>query len=152
MKKADLITGIVLLTLSGYVIWESWRMPPSATFGPGSGFLPFWLGIVMAALAAMLILGAWLRKTDPQEKAPFPGGKALMRVTLVMVGLGIYIFLMEVLGFLLNTFAFVAYLMLAVERERWKLTMLVALFTTAGLYIIFQVLLGITLPKSMFGF
>jgi len=40
MKRADLITGIVLLVLSGYVIQEAWQMPPSATFAPGSGFLP----------------------------------------------------------------------------------------------------------------
>ena len=58
---------------------------------------------------------------------------------------------MEVLGFVLNTFLFVAYLMLAVERERMKLTFLVAILTTAGLYVIFQVLLGITLPRGVFG-
>jgi hypothetical protein len=58
---------------------------------------------------------------------------------------------MEVLGFVLNTFLFVSYLMLAVERERWKPAGMVAVLTTAGLYIIFQVLLGITLPKNMFG-
>jgi putative tricarboxylic transport membrane protein len=151
MKRADLITGFVLLALSGYVIWESWMMPASATFGPGSGFLPLWLGILMALLASMLIAGAWLRRPDPGEAAPFPAGKALLRVTAVMVGLGGYISLMEVLGFVVNTFLFVAYLMLAVEREKMKLTMLVAVLTTAGLYLIFQVLLGITLPKSMFG-
>ena len=151
MKRADLITGFVLLALSGYVIWESWMMPASATFGPGSGFLPLWLGILLALLSAMLIAGAWLRRPDPGAAAPFPAGKALLRVTAVMVGLGIYISLMEVLGFVLNTFLFVAYLMLAVEREKMKLTMLVAVLTTAGLYLIFQVLLGITLPKSMFG-
>jgi putative tricarboxylic transport membrane protein len=151
MKRADLITGFVLLALSGYVIWESWMMPASATFGPGSGFLPLWLGILMALLAAMLITVAWLHRPDPEEKAPFPAGKPLLRVTAVMVGLGVYISLLEVLGFVLNTFLFVAYLMLAVEREKLKLTMLVAVLTTAGLYLIFQVLLGITLPKSMFG-
>lgn len=151
MKRADMITGIVLLALSGYVIWESWMMPKSMTFGPGSGFLPFWLGILMALLAAILMAGAWFRRPDPAGKAPFPAGRALLRVTAVMVGLGVYISLMEVLGFVLNTFLFVAYLMWAVEREKAKLTVLVAVLTTAGLYIIFQVLLGITLPKSMFG-
>lgn len=151
MKRADLITGFVLLALSGYVIRESWMMPASATFGPGSGFLPLWLGILMAVLAAILIATAWLRRPDPGDKAPFPAGRALLRVTAVMVGLGVYISLMEVLGFVLNTFLFVAYLMLAVEREKMKLTMLVAVLTTAGLYLVFQVLLGITLPKSMFG-
>ncbi len=151
MKKADLITGFVLLVLSGYVIRESWMMPDSMTFGPGSGFLPLWLGILMALLSVMLMAGAWFRKSDPAGKTPFPAGKALLRVTAVMVGLGIYIFLMEVLGFVLNTFLFVSYLMLAVERERWMLAGIVAALTTVGLFIIFQVLLGITLPKNMFG-
>lgn len=151
MKKADLITGFVLLVLSGYVIQESWRMPQSATFGPGSGFLPLWLGVLMALLALILLFTAWRRPSDPNERAPFPAGKALLRVTAVMVGLGVYISLMEVLGFLLNTFLFVAYLMGAVERERLPMTALTAFLTTAGLYIIFQVLLGITLPRNMFG-
>ena len=151
MKKADLITGFVLLALSGYVVWESWMMPASATFGPGSGFLPLWLGILMAVLSVMLITGTSFRKPDPDEQAPFPVGQALTRVSAVIVGLAIYISLMEVLGFVLNTFLFVSYLMLAVEREKWKLAGVVALLTTAGLYIIFQVLLRITLPKNMFG-
>ena len=151
MKKADLITGFVLLALSGYVVWESWMMPASATFGPGSGFLPLWLGILMVVLSVILITGAWFRKPDPDEQGPFPVGQALIRVSAVIVGLAVYISLMEVLGFVLNTFLFVSYLMLVVEREKWKLAGGVALLTTAGLYIIFQVLLRITLPKNMFG-
>jgi putative tricarboxylic transport membrane protein len=151
MKKADLITGFVLLVLSGYVIWESWMMPSSATFGPGSGFLPFWLGVLMALLALILLFSAWRRPRDPKEGSPFPGGKPLLRVAAVMVGLGVYISLMEVLGFLLNTFLFVSYLLGFVERERLPMTALVAFLTTAGLYLIFQVVLGITLPRNMFG-
>lgn len=151
MKKADLITGFVLLVLSGYVIWESWMMPSSATFGPGSGFLPFWLGVLMAVLALILLFTAWRRTSDPEEGSPFPGGKPLLRVFAVMAGLGVYISLLEVLGFVLNTFLFVSYLMGAVERERLPMTALTAFLTTAGLYLIFQVLLGITLPRNMFG-
>lgn len=151
MKKADLITSFVLLVLSGYVIQEAWRMPQSATFGPGSGFLPFWLGVLMALLALILLFNAWRRPSDSKEGSPFPGVKPLLRVVAVMAGLGFYISLMEVLGFLLNTFLFVAYLMGAVERERLPMTALTAFLTTAGLYIIFQVFLGITLPRNMFG-
>ena len=52
----------------------------------------------------------------------------------------------------MNTFLFVAYLMGAVERERLSMTALNSpLLTTAGLYLIFHVLLGITLPRNMFG-
>jgi putative tricarboxylic transport membrane protein len=153
MKKADLITGVVLLVLSGYVIQEAWRMPPSATFGPGSGFLPFWIGVIMAVLAMLLLATVWTRQaTENDNISPFPGKKALLSITGVLGGLAAYIFLIEVLGFLTDTFLYVAFLLGVVERERWQLTLAVAVSTTAGLYLIFQVLLGITLPSNMFGF
>ena len=101
MKKADLITGFVLLVLSGYVIWNSWRMPSSATFGPGSGFLPFWLGVLDVGVGnayfvfKCLAPGRRIRRRDPR----FQAGSALFR-EFVMVGLAVYISLMEVLGFL----------------------------------------------------
>jgi putative tricarboxylic transport membrane protein len=80
------------------------------------------------------------------------GKKALLAITGVLGGLAAYIFLIEVLGFLVDTFLYVAFLLGVVERERWQMTVSVAFFTTFGLYLIFQVLLRIGLPKNMFGF
>ena len=153
MKKADVITSFVLLVLSGYVIRESWLMPASATFGPGPGFLPLWLGVLLAALALILLVTAWRRRvTEKDGHSPFPGGRALLSVGLVLLGLALYTVLMEWLGFLVDTFLFVAYLLGIVEKERWPMTFLTAILTTAALYVIFQLLLTITLPRNMFGF
>jgi putative tricarboxylic transport membrane protein len=153
MKKADMITGVVLLALSGFVIQETWRMPPSATFGPGPAFLPFWLGVLLAVFATILFVSSWRRPaTEKEHNAIFPGKQALLAITLVMVGLGIYIFLIEVLGYLADTFLFIVFLMKAVEREKWPLTLMIAVGTTAVLFITFQFLLQITLPSNMFGF
>jgi putative tricarboxylic transport membrane protein len=153
MKKADMITGIVLLAFSGYVIQESWRMPPSATFGPGPAFLPFWLGIVLAVFAGILFVTTLGRRATEKDSEPiFPGKHALLAITLVMVGLAGYILLIEVLGYLMDTFLFIAFLMKAVEHEKWPLTLMVALSTTVVLFLTFQVLLQITLPSNMFGF
>jgi putative tricarboxylic transport membrane protein len=153
MKKADLITGFVLLALAGYVIWESSQMPQSATFGPGVGFLPLWLGILLAFFSIILIAGAWFRKTAGQVKGPlFPEKKALLAVVLVLVGLAAYILLIEVIGFIADTFLFVTFLMWFVERQKWLRTIATAVLTTGGLYIIFEILLKITLPSNMFGF
>ena len=153
MKKADLITGVILLVISGYVIQEAWRMPPSATFGPGSGFLPFWLGVLLTVLAVILLATAWRRQaTEKDSKSPFPGKRALIAIGSVLGGLAVYIVLIEVLGYLVDTFLYVAFLLGIVERERWPITVGVAVLTTAGLYFIFQILLGITLPSNRFGF
>jgi putative tricarboxylic transport membrane protein len=153
MKKADMITGVVLLALSGFVIQETWRMPASATFGPSAGFLPFWLGILLAMFAAILFVSAWRRPaTEKDNNSIFPGKEALLAITLVLVGLAVYILLIEVLGYLADTFLFIVFLMKAVEREKWPLTLMVAVGTTAVLFLTFQFLLQITLPSNMFGF
>jgi putative tricarboxylic transport membrane protein len=152
MKKADWITGVILLILSGYVIQESLRMQSSASFGPGMGFLPFWLGVALAVLAVILIVSARRYPRDLADRSPFPAKKALISVTLVLAGLAGYIILMEWLGFIVNTILLVAFLLKGVERERWPMTVMVAVLATAVLYIIFQILLTIGLPKNMFGF
>lgn len=152
MKKADLITGIVLLVLAGFVIYEAWLMPPSGTFGPGSGFFPFWLGIILAVLSLILVVGAAVRPKDSSDVSPFPAWKALFAVAKVLGGLVMFTILMETLGFMVNTFIFVTYLMKVVQGERWWMTLLIAVATTACLYIVFQLLLGISLPRNMFGF
>ena len=153
MKKAEMITGVVLLVLSGLVIWEASQMPPSATFGPGSGFLPFWLGVLLAVLATILFVSAWRRQATEKDSEPvFPEKQALFAITSVLVGLAGYILLIEVLGYLVDTFLFIVFLMKAVEREKWPLTLMVAVGTTAVLFITFQFLLRITLPSNIFGF
>jgi hypothetical protein len=152
MKKADTITGVILLILSGYVIEEAVWMPSAASFGTGAGFLPFWLGVALAALAMNLIVGAHRYPRDLADRSPFPAKKALISVTMVLAGLAGYIILMEWIGFIVNTYLLVAFLLKAVERERWPMTLMVAVLTTASLYIIFQTLLTIGLPKNMFGF
>ena len=134
MKKADVITGIFLLVLAGGTIWGARQMPQSATFGPGAGFLPFWVGVILVLLAVILLASAWTRKLTVKDTTnPFPRTKALLAITGVLGGLAAYILLIEVLGFLTDTFLYVAFLLGIVERERWQVTLGVAVLTTASL-------------------
>jgi len=153
MKKADQITGVIVLIFSGVVIEESWKMPEQrATFAPGVGFFPFWLGVLMSILSILLIINAWLRPSEPAKKAIFPGRQAMKAIVLILTGLAVYIVLLEILGFLVDTMLFTAFLLGVVMREKWKMTFLIASLTSGGLYVIFQLLLGVKLPLNMFGF
>jgi putative tricarboxylic transport membrane protein len=101
----------------------------------------------------ILLATVWRRKeTGKDLRSPFPAKRALIAITGVLGGLAVYILLIEVLGYLVDTFLFVMFLMGIVEREKWPRTVMVAVCTTAGLYLVFKTLLGITLPSNMFGF
>ena len=90
--------------------------------------------------------------TEKDRKPIFPGKQALFSIAGVMIGLGAYISLIEVLGYLADTFLLVLFLMKVVERERWRMSLIVSVCTTVGLFVTFQLLLRITLPSNMFGF
>jgi putative tricarboxylic transport membrane protein len=152
LRRADQITGVVVLTFSLAVMEGSRRMPPSTTFGPGAGFLPFWLGALMAVLALLLIVTSSRRAVAVPNQSLIPNRQALIAVGATAGGLAVYILLMERLGFLLGTALLSGFLLGVVEREGWLTTVLVAVLNAAGLYVVFHVLLGVNLPKNLLGF
>ena len=152
MRRADQITGFLVLVFSLVLMEAARRMPSSATFGPGAGFLPFWCGALLALLAILLVVDAFRRRTAAGAKPVFPGGKALLTVGMVITGLAAYILTLEILGFLVGTGLLTAYLLGIVEKEKWTTTVLVAVLNSAALYVVFQVLLGVSLPANRFGF
>jgi len=127
-------------------------MPPSATFGPGAGFLPFWLGALLALLSILLIVFAFRRPVVRATKSVFPSGRALLMVGAVIASLAVYILTLEILGFLAGTGLLTTFLLGFVGREKWYTTILVAVLNSAGLYLVFHVLLGVNLPANRFGF
>lgn len=152
MKRLDQMAAIVLLALSAYVVAQSLRMPLWVEFAPGYGFFPFWLGVLMAALSALLLVDAARRPAARDEPNPFPKGTALLAVLGSMGVLVGYALFLESLGYILTTLLSVAFLMGVVQRDRWQTTLLTAVVVTGMLYVIFQVLLGIRLPAGFLGF
>jgi putative tricarboxylic transport membrane protein len=152
MRRADQITGIVMLVFSLAVMEGSRRMPPSGTFGPGAGFLPFWLGVAMAILSITLLVNATRAPVRSAGRSPFPGGRAILAILETVGALAAFILLLETLGFLVSIALLTAFLLRVVEREGWLTTVTVAVANSAGLYVVFQMLLGVSLPKNILGF
>ena len=152
MRRADQITVVVVLIFSLAVIEGARRMPPSGTFGPGAGFLPFWLGAALAILSIILLVNATREPVQASDRSPFPRGRAVLAILETIGGLAAFILLLETLGFLVSIALLTAFLLRCVERVRWLTTATVAVANAIGMYIVFQMLLGVSLPKNIFGF
>lgn len=151
MRRADQITGIVMLVFSLTVAYTSWQMPQRVEFGPGMGFLPFWLAVLMAILSVLLLFDASVRKSASTGN-PFPAPQALRNVGMVIAGLGVYIAVLDTVGFAVSTILYIVFLLAIVQKERWLKTAIISLLSTGGLYVVFQVLLDVKLPQNIFGF
>ena len=151
MRSADRIAGAALLalavafgagTLRSYAYWGE--------NGPGPAFLPFWLGVVLALLAVMLLAGA-IRSRDPGE-AWLPRGDGLRRIGLVLGATIAYVALLEVLGMAIATTLFLLVLVRWPDRQPWPTTIAVAVVVAALNYLVFARWLRVPLPTGPFGF
>jgi hypothetical protein len=151
MRGADRTAGAVLLALAlafgagalrQYDYWGA--------NGPGPAFLPFWLGVVMAVLAALLLVGA-MRSADPGV-AWLPRGDGLRRLLVVLLTTIGYVALLNTIGMVLGTVLFLVLLMRLLDRCAWPVTLAVALATAAFIYFVFGRWLKVPLPVGVFGF
>ena len=151
MRNADRIAGAALLAFA--VAFSAGALKfygYSAPDGPGSGFLPFWLGVIMAVLAATLLVGA-LRSPDPGA-AWLPRGDGLRRLVVVLGITFAFVALLKVVGMILGTALFLVVLMRILDRTAWPLTLTVAVVTAGINYLVFTYWLKVPFPLSVFGF
>ena len=151
MRGADRIAGAGLLVLA--VSFSAGALTHYAYWGengPGPAFLPFWLGLSMALLATILLVGA-IRSADPGEPW-LPRGEGLRRLVLVL-GISIaFVSLLNVLGMALGTVLFLIALLRGLDRRPWHVTLAVALAVAAVNYLIFAYWLKVPMPAGVLGF
>jgi putative tricarboxylic transport membrane protein len=151
VRSADRIAGAALLALA--VAFSAGALKHYGYWGengPGSAFLPFWLGVVMAVLAATLLVGA-LRSSDPGSPW-LPSGDGLRRLVLVIVATAAFVALLNVVGMTIGTVLFLVVLMRFLDRQPWPLTVAVALAVAGLNYLVFARWLHVPLPTGPFGF
>lgn len=144
MRKANLISGLLLLAMGGYVIFKAKGMPDMPDDTPGPGVFPI---IVAIALIGLVILMLVENRSNPDTKPIIdiksPDFHRAIYVTLALVA---YVALLETLGFLVATAAGLLGTMLIVNREGILMKVVATAVTTAGLYAVFQSLLKVPLP------
>ncbi|MGI6224857.1 MAG: tripartite tricarboxylate transporter TctB family protein [Peptococcales bacterium] len=151
MKKADQITGAILLALSVYISTTGFSLDLWwGDEGPGPGFLPFFAGITLALTSSILIYSTFKKDYKNQENI-FPKEGLKLLVTLigsaVIAGL-----LVKIVGMIIAMGLLAGFLVTFLSEEK-------KLFTTIGmivflplvLYLIFRLGLDVPFPKGILG-
>lgn len=190
MRIAELVTAIIIGFFSVYLMWKSGQGPswdPTVERfaniginidgeGPGSGFWPFWLSLIML-LCSFWVIFNWVKRTSPpsQSEEVFLDGYGKRMVVLVgggliffllmIVGLSFFGIMRDVepgegpLGFLTGVarngigfygaiFFFLIYYLLFLGRHSLKLTMTIAVLVPTFCFFFFDIAMRIVLPKG----
>jgi putative tricarboxylic transport membrane protein len=151
VRSADRVVGAALLALgvgfsAGALTYYSFW----GENGPGPAFLPFWLGLLMALLAAALLVGA-VRSRDPGPEW-LPRGDGLRRLVVVLGATVAFVALLNVIGMTIGTVLFLVLLMRYPDRQPWPRTIAVSVAVAGLNFLVFAHWLHVPLPESVLGF
>ena len=150
MRRGEVWTALALMAVAVGVAVKATEQPVgfAPEGGPAGGFFPFWLAILMGLLAAIIGLRALLGGDSHLKAARFfreGGWKTLLRVGLPTLLLVALIDVISVYGAII---LFMGYMVRRIGRHGWSLTLAVSLGVPVGVFLLFEKLLIIPLPKG----
>ena len=145
-KEEHPIAAVVLLLLGAAIAIGGMRYGWGSLDSPGAGFVPVLAGGAMAGFSAVTLVQSLVQGW--RSPAALWDGARWQRPLLAIVCLLLYAVFLRDLGFLISTFALSLYLYRMLEPAKWTETLVAAVLTTLGFYLVFQVWLEVQLPKG----
>ena len=144
MISCDALAAAVALGFGAAALYESSKLPFGTVHSPGQGFFPWWTSAAVVLLALVLMFQALASRSSTAQEGP---GR-IAKIALLLVVLVAYIFLLDLLGYLLCTFLLVLFMLRAIDPQRWTVALGMAAVTAVGSYVVFAVWLSVPLPRG----
>ena len=141
-NKQDFWSGAMFIGVGGAfsVIATSYNMGTAARMGPG--YFPFWLGVVLAVMGAVVLIGSLSKRATETTVSGFD-----FRILLLVIGsVVLYGFLLRPLGLYLSLFLLVIISSFASHEFNWKVAVANGVFLVLFSYVAFIRGLGLIFP------
>ena len=151
MRGADLITALVLMLLGGVVLADALRLGAGwGSDGPRSGFLPFWLALLLLAVSLGIFVQALRRRTTPA----FVTREQLRPVLQVVLPMAAFVALIAPpglpwgLGLYVSGALYLAFYMRWVGRHDWRAVIVLAVLVPVVTFVVFERWFLVPMPKG----
>ncbi len=155
MKRPYQIASVVLILFSVSYAREALELRYYTTLGPGPGFFPFWLALIMILLASFMFYHATWRESDPMPADFFATRVGYLKALAVIVAIIFVTQALTGLGFRLTMATFFVWLLFTLGRPRRLVDLSAVLFVTLvgswGAFWLFNDMLKVPLPVGIFG-
>jgi len=141
----EVLLAVFFASLGLVWIVAALRMPLWEGFAPQTGFMPLAYGILLTALAVVIVAKLFMPQATAHAEPP------IRKPLIVLAALAAGIAGLEVVGFAASIFLLLLALFVAVERLPIVRSILVAAGTAAVLLLVFRTWLGVTLPIGPLG-
>ena len=151
MKKANYIISVIMLWVGvGVVALASSLKIKIGEGDPGAGFWPMMLGILIIVFSVCLLISTIKNKEKLEAKTFTISTSANIRVYILFGIIVLFCVVLYFLGFYIGALLFIPALMYLMEVRSVKKIALTTIITLAAVYILFGMLLNISLPAPIF--
>ncbi|MDD5171015.1 MAG: tripartite tricarboxylate transporter TctB family protein [Syntrophales bacterium] len=151
MKRRDIISSLFWMAMGSGTCYGGYELDIGTLREPGSGFMFFWLGIIIIGLSLCIFIPALRSKGTKGELTALWTEIRWQKVVSVLAALFIYAYVLTPLGFIPATILLLTFLFKAVEPQKWSWAIFGAVASTLTAYGLFQLWLGCQLPQGLLG-
>ncbi|MBS0342068.1 MAG: tripartite tricarboxylate transporter TctB family protein [Proteobacteria bacterium] len=143
----EAVVSAVLLVVGIVVIFESRRLGAGWTSdGPGSGYFPFYIGLIIAIASLGVLYQSVLGKERNTEV--FVDREQLARVLSVLLPATVYVGAIALVGIYVASAIYIALFMIVLGKYSWIKSVVAALAINVVLFCMFEVWFKVPLYKG----
>ena len=156
-RRIDRIAAILLLLFAAFVVVEARILAQWNGSAPGPGFLPFWIGVLLACGAVALFVQTFLGGDAPRPALAesievLPDRATTIRLAIVVALTAAAALLTPVIGLVLASAAFMGATLAYLRPGRRRANLAAALITPIVVWLVFVRWLSVPLPAGPLGF
>ncbi len=153
MERYDRVTSLIWIGVGIAQCIQSWILGLGSGSEPGTGFMPFLVGLVIIILSMFLLIGSTIAaRENPERKISLWSNTYWKRVVYISLVLLMYALLLPKLGYLTATFLAMVFLLKSGEPIKWSVAIILGLLTSSISYLIFGIWLNILFPEGVLSF
>jgi len=158
MKRINLLFGYILLAFFLFMAYTArttltyWT--EGSTIGPGSGFFPFWISMILSALTLYWLIQITIRPGEEMPKDFIPPRHEGMLLLLVFMDLVLFAAIVDYTGFPVAMFIFLMVMVATLGERTLRNMICYVIFSgaiTAFFVIVFGQWLEVAFPKTQIG-
>jgi Tripartite tricarboxylate transporter TctB family len=143
----DAVVAIILLAIGSLVIYESQRLGAGWTSdGPGSGYFPFYIGLIMCISSVGILFQALVSKS--KDTGTFATVQQTKQVASVLIPAALYVLVTTFLGLYLASAIYIALFMIILGKYSAVRSLAVGVGVSVYFFMMFEVWFKVPLYKG----
>ena len=145
----DAVTALLVMGLGGVVLFGSSKLGHEWTSdGPGAGYFPFYIGLILAISGAGIFFQALFGKKKNTEV--FVDREQLGRVFSVLLPAAVYVLAIQLIGIYVASALYITLFMVILGKYSWVKSLAVGLIVNVVFFMMFEVWFKVPLFKGEF--